>query len=65
MSAERPIPEDGIMDQDEQARLLVQTGEHTHPDETEKLTEEFGEPDAQGVFAAPVDPAREGDDDRG
>lgn len=60
MSALRPVPKDGEMSQEEQASLLVQTGKHTHPDEAEKLTEEFGEPDASGVYAAPV---LEGSDD--
>lgn len=54
MSAQRPIPENGVMDQEEQARLLVRTGQHTHEDEAEKLAEVFGEPDEDGVYGAGV-----------
>lgn len=54
MSTERPIPEDGIMSQDEQASLLVQTGQHTHADEAEKLREQFGPADENGVYGAGV-----------
>lgn len=54
MSAERPIPDNGVMSPEEQARLLVQTGHHTHEDEADKLAEVFGEPDEDGVYGAGV-----------
>lgn len=61
----RPVPEDGEMSQDEQARLLVPTGDGVAPEnEAELLTEEWGEPDENGVYALPafVTEARKGDD---
>jgi hypothetical protein len=54
MSQERPVPENGIMSQEEQAALLVQTGQHTHADEADKLREVFGEPDEIGVYGRGV-----------
>lgn len=66
MTAEgRPVPKDGIMDQDEQARLLVRTGDGVAPEnEAALLEEEWGPADAQGVYALPefVRKEREGDD---
>ncbi|UTN93037.1 hypothetical protein SEA_MARKY_34 [Streptomyces phage Marky] len=61
----RPVPEDGVMDQDEQASLLVRTGDGVAvPDEEAELTAEWGEPDANGVYALPefVSEQRKGDD---
>lgn len=66
MTAEgRPVPEDGIMDQDEQARLLVRTGDGVAPDnEAELLEAEWGPADRHGVYALPefVAETRKGDD---
>lgn len=66
MSAEaRPVPEDGVMSQDEQARLLVRTGDGVAPEnEAELLEEEWGPADANGVYALPefVTESRKGDD---
>lgn len=61
----RPVPEDGVMDQDEQASLLVHTGAGVAPeDEAQLLVEEWGPADAHGVHALPefVTESREGDD---
>lgn len=54
MSTERPVPLGGIMSQSEQAALLVQTGQHTHADEAEKLHAQFGPADENGVYGAGV-----------
>lgn len=65
MRTSRPVPEDGVMDQDEQARLLVRTGDGIAPEnEPALLEEEWGQPDEDGVYAAPgfVKQAEEGDD---
>lgn len=66
MSAEaRPVPEDGLMDQDEQARLLVRTGDGVAAEnETELLEAEWGPADEHGVYALPefVTESRKGDD---
>ncbi len=61
----RPVPEDGVMDQDEQARLLVRTGDGVAPDnEAELLEAEWGPADKDGVYALPefVREERKGDD---
>jgi hypothetical protein len=52
MSAvDRPVPEDGVMDQGEQAALILRTGDGVAPEnEAELLTEEWGEP-VDGVYA--------------
>lgn len=47
----RPVPQDGVMDQETQAALVRATGDGvpvTH--ESKELTLEWGEPDANGVY---------------
>ncbi len=61
----RPVPEDGVMSQDEQARLLTPTGDGVAPEnEAELLEAEWGPADRHGVYALPefVIETREGDD---
>lgn len=61
----RPVPKDGVMDQDEQARLLVRTGDGVAPEnEAELLEAEWGPADEHGVYALPefVREERKGDD---
>lgn len=65
MGQSRPVPTDGIMDQDEQARLLVRTGDGVAPqNEAELLEAEWGPADKHGVYALPefVTESRKGDD---
>ncbi|QFG07928.1 hypothetical protein SEA_INTOLERANT_33 [Streptomyces phage Intolerant] len=50
-AAERPVPKDGVMDQDEQAALIRRTGDGVPVEnEDDALREEWGEPDAQGTY---------------
>ncbi len=52
-TAPRPVPENGDMDQDEQAALIVETGDGVAAEhETELLTAEWGEADEKGIYAA-------------
>jgi hypothetical protein len=52
-TAPRPVPENGDMDQDEQAALIVDTGDGVAAEhEPELLTEEWGEADEKGIYAA-------------
>ncbi|AXH49422.1 hypothetical protein SEA_CROSBY_34 [Streptomyces phage Crosby] len=50
-AAERPVPKDGVMDQDEQAALIRRTGDGVPVEnEADALREEWGEPDAEGTY---------------
>ncbi|MEV8394842.1 MULTISPECIES: hypothetical protein [unclassified Streptomyces] len=58
---ERPV--EGRPDQEEQARLIVRTGNGpTVDNETELLREQYGAPDMAGVFRA-TDPSADQDDE--
>ncbi|AYD86780.1 hypothetical protein SEA_MICRODON_33 [Streptomyces phage Microdon] len=50
-AAERPVPKDGVMDQNEQAALIRRTGDGVPVEnEGDALREEWGEP-VDGVYA--------------
>jgi hypothetical protein len=52
MKESRIVPVAGVMSQEDQALNLVQTGDHTEPNEAELLEQEFGAPDENGVYGA-------------
>ncbi|AWY07517.1 hypothetical protein SEA_LAZERLEMON_34 [Streptomyces phage LazerLemon] len=52
-AADRPVPENGDMSQEEQAALILRTGDGVAVEnEPEALREEWGEPDEDGVYGA-------------
>jgi hypothetical protein len=56
----RPVPENGDMEQDDQAALIRSTGDGVAPEnEAELLAEEWGAIDPYGVYAGPAAEARE------
>lgn len=64
-AADRPVPENGEMSQEEQAALIQRTGDGVAVDnEADALREEWGEP-VDGVYAPNAEAReawREGDD---